>query len=65
MVKLEPTVEKAVESVNALTKLPTQEQIKATETEVKKSFNKISQAVRNEKSETEKNGVKEEEPEPQ
>ena len=59
MVKLEPAVEKAVESVNALTKLPTKEEIAKSESEIIASSNKIDAAVKNEKSETEKNGVKE------
>jgi hypothetical protein len=41
MVKLEPAVQKAVESVNALTKMPTKEEIAKSESEITSSMNKI------------------------
>ena len=56
MVKLEPTVEKAVEGVNALTKMPTNAELKQSETEVKTAVTKIEAAVHQEQSETEKKG---------
>ena len=61
MVKLEPTVEKAVEGVNALTKMPTNAELKQSETEVKTAVTKIEAAVHQEQSETEKKGPQEEE----
>jgi len=61
MVKLEPTVEKAVESVNALTKMPTNAELKQSESEVKTAVTKIEAAVHHEQSETEKKGPQAEE----
>ena len=61
MVKLEPTVEKAFEGVNALTKMPTKAELKQSETEVKTAVTKIEAAVHQEQSETEKKGPQEEE----
>lgn len=60
MVKLEPTVKEAVNSVNALVKLPTKEQVSTAEAEAKRAITKVETAVKNEKSDTEKNGVIEE-----